>query len=65
MKLTVNGQLHDVSAATLDELLEELEFKGEWLATAVNARVVHAAERVRCTLAEGDEIEVLSPMQGG
>jgi sulfur carrier protein len=65
MKLTVNGQSLDVRAATLDRLLDELAYEGPWLATAVNQNVIHAAERVRCALEEGDRIEILSPMQGG
>jgi len=65
MKLTVNGQSHDVSAATLDRLLDELDYEGPWLATAVNQTVIHVAERGCCALKEGDRIEILSPMQGG
>ncbi|TIP35763.1 MAG: thiamine biosynthesis protein ThiS, partial [Mesorhizobium sp.] len=34
-------------------------------ATALNGDVVPAGERDRCPLAEGDRIEVLSPMKGG
>lgn len=65
MKLTVNGQSHEVSAATLRDLLSELDYEEDWLATAVNSRIVHASERCLHELREGDEIEILSPMQGG
>ncbi|TGP50816.1 sulfur carrier protein ThiS [bacterium M00.F.Ca.ET.230.01.1.1] len=65
MKLTVNGQSHDVAAGTLAALLIELDFQGGWLATALNGDVVPARERDRCTLTEGDRIEILSPMKGG
>jgi len=65
LKLTVNGQSHDVAAATLSALLAELDFQGGWLATALNGEVVPAKERDRCRLTEGDRIEILSPMQGG
>ena len=65
MKLTVNGQSHEVSAGTLAALLVELEFQGGWLATALNGDVVPARDRDRCRLTEGDRIEILSPMKGG
>ena len=65
MKLTVNGQLHEVMSATLDALLAEFDYEGCWLATAVNNSVVHAADRSVCRLQDGDRIEVLAPMQGG
>lgn len=65
MKVTVNGHAHEVSAVTLDQLLAELEFGTDFLATAVNSTLVHAPDRPQCRLADGDEIEVLSPRQGG
>ncbi|MGX5845254.1 sulfur carrier protein ThiS [Mesorhizobium sp. ArgA1] len=65
MKLTVNGQIHDVAAETLATLLAELDFEGTWLATALNGDVVPARERDSCRLAEGDRIEILAPMKGG
>ncbi|TIX03819.1 MAG: sulfur carrier protein ThiS [Mesorhizobium sp.] len=65
MKLIVNGQSHEVAAETLAALLAELDFRGGWLATALNGEVVPARERDRRRLAEGDRIEILSPMKGG
>ncbi|MFD1746357.1 sulfur carrier protein ThiS [Rhizobium helianthi] len=65
MKLIVNGETHDLAIATLGELLAALEYEGEWLATAVNAELVHREEREGFPLSEGDRIEVLSPRQGG
>ena len=65
MKLIVNGETRDASAGTLAALLKELDYQGDWLATAHNGEVVPARERSRCELAEGDRIEILSPMKGG
>ncbi len=65
MKLTVNGQSHEVAAETLAALLIELDFQGSWLATALNGDVVPAKERDSCRLADGDRVEILSPMKGG
>ncbi|MEJ6785186.1 sulfur carrier protein ThiS [Aminobacter sp. Piv2-1] len=65
MKLTVNGESHEVAAPTLGALLAELDYEGSWLATALNGEVVPARERDDCALAEGDRVEILSPMKGG
>lgn len=65
MKLTINGESRDVMSSTLAALLTELDYQGNWLATALNGEVVPAARRAASTLAEGDRIEILSPMKGG
>jgi sulfur carrier protein len=65
LKLIINGQSREAAAETLAALLIELEFQGDWLATALNGEVVPARERDRCRLTEGDRIEILSPMKGG
>ncbi len=65
MKLTINGRVHDVAASTLTSLLAVLGYDDRWLATAVNSELVRAADRGAYRLNEGDEIEILSPRQGG
>ena len=65
MKLIVNGKTRNVVAETLAALLDDLEYEGHWLATAINGEVVPAPLRSACALAEGDRIEILSPMKGG
>ena len=46
-----------LSAQSLDALLSELEFEGEWLATALNGEFVRSPERRACRLNEGDRVE--------
>lgn len=65
MKLTINGEHCEVTAATLAALLTELDYEGGWLATALNGEVVPARQRDGCALADGDRIEILAPMKGG
>lgn len=65
MKIIVNGDVQEVSAGTLAELLSELDYEGDWLATAVNATLVHREDRAVFPLNEGDRVEILSPRQGG
>ena len=65
MKLTVNGEIREVVARSLDRLLTELEFEGEWLATALNGELVRSTDRQDCHLNDGDRVEILTPRQGG
>jgi sulfur carrier protein len=65
MKLVINGETRDVSSTTLDRLLSELDFEGDWLATAHNGELVRADARKQCRLCDGDRVEILTPRQGG
>jgi sulfur carrier protein len=65
MKVSINGDWREVSAATLAAALQELGYRNGAFATAVNGQVVPARVREKTNLADGDRIEVLSPMQGG
>lgn len=65
MRLIINGETQETECPTLARLLAALEYEGDWLATAVNGELVHREERGEHMLAEGDRIEILSPMQGG
>ncbi len=64
MKVTVNGSPHSIASATLAAALDELGYGGTRVATALNGAFVPATARDR-PLAEGDQIEILAPRQGG
>lgn len=65
MKITVNAQAHDITAATVAQALTELGFSDPAIATAVNGSFVPRAARDNIELHDGDRLEVLAPMQGG
>lgn len=65
MKITVNGNPHDISAQNLADLLIELGYSGTVVATAINQSFVPVSRRAQQNLAAGDQIEILAPMQGG
>ena len=65
MRVIVNGETFVIGSTNLADLLQELEYEGEWLATAVNAELVHREERGTVKLKPDDRIEILSPRQGG
>ena len=65
MHILVNGDSREVRAADLAAALEELGYGGAVIATAVNGQFVPVGNRPTARLNEGDELEVLAPMQGG
>ena len=65
MRILLNGTEHRLTTNRLDEALEALGYKGAIIATAVNGRFVPTARRATTPLADGDNVEVLAPMQGG
>lgn len=64
MNLFVNGEAQP-PATDLAALIERLGLADAAVATALNGRFVAVHARAATALAEGDRVEVLSPMQGG
>jgi len=65
MQVTVNGERRDVSASRIDALLSELEYEGTHFAIALNYDVVPKSRWAETALKAGDEIEIITPRQGG
>jgi sulfur carrier protein len=65
MKILVNGSWREVSSERLAGALEEIGYGGAVVATAVNGEFVPVRARSEKPLYEGDQLEVLAPMQGG
>jgi sulfur carrier protein len=63
--VVITGAPGEAAATTLDQALAELGYAGKVVATAVNGDFIPARKRETVTLAEGDRIEVVAPMQGG
>jgi sulfur carrier protein len=65
MRIQVNGEALDVAAATLGQLLRELDYEDGAVATALNQNFVRKTDRGKTPLRDGDAIEILVPRQGG
>jgi sulfur carrier protein len=65
MNILVNGEAMTVHTKTLGDILDELGYKGQRVATAVNAQFVSSATRKDTQLSEGDALEIVTPRQGG
>jgi sulfur carrier protein len=65
MFLIVNGERREIAATRVDALLGELDYQGTHLAVAVNYDVVPRARWAQTPLNDGDQVEILTPRQGG
>lgn len=65
MKLVVNGEVTDVKAKTVAELIVECGFEEMPVATALNMAVIRKKDRAATAIKDGDRVEILVPMQGG
>ena len=65
MRLQLNGAPIEAQAATLAELLDAYGFANAKVATAVNGKFVPDTDRADYALSNGDQVEILAPMQGG
>jgi sulfur carrier protein len=66
MKIVVNGQTQEIQdQPTLQHVLEVQEVDVAYIAVALNRKFVPKGSYAATYLHENDEIEILSPMQGG
>ena len=65
MRVTVNGEQREISSARIDALLAELEYEGTHFAIALNFDVLPKSRWADTAIKSGDEIEIITPRQGG
>ena len=65
MRVIVNGEAREIASARVDALLGELEYEGTHFAIALNFDVLPKARWAETPLKSGDEIEIITPRQGG
>lgn len=65
MQVTVNGEAREIKASHVSALLSELDYAGTHCAIAINYDVVPRSQWAETALKAGDEIEIITPRQGG
>ncbi|MEA2922286.1 MAG: sulfur carrier protein [Bradyrhizobium sp.] len=65
MRVTVNGEPREIAARSVDALLGELDYEGTHFAIALNYDVLPKSRWAETPLQAGDEIEIITPRQGG
>ena len=65
MRVIVNGEAREIGSDSVDALLRELDYEGTHFAIAVNYDVVPRSRWAETALNTDDEIEIITPRQGG
>jgi sulfur carrier protein len=65
MFVIVNGEQREIVSRSVDALLGELEYEGTHFAIALNFDVLPRSRWAETALNNGDEIEIITPRQGG
>jgi len=65
MRVIVNGEPREIASLRVDALLCELEYEGTHFAIALNFDVLPRSRWAQTPLKYGDEIEIITPRQGG
>ena len=65
MRVIINGEAREIASDSVDALLGELDYEGTHFAIAVNYDVLPKSRWAEMQLKAGDEIEIITPRQGG
>ena len=65
MNILVNGVEQVVVNTSLKKIIEEMGFAGKNFAVAVNENFVPRANYESVELNNGDQLDIVAPMQGG
>jgi sulfur carrier protein len=65
MRVIVNGEQREIFSSSVDALLGELEYEGTHFAIALNYDVLPKSQWAQTPIKSGDEIEIITPRQGG
>ena len=66
MKIIVNGEAMEIDPnLTLQQLLEQLNFKQQRLAVELNLEIIPRSQYTNYTLKEGDRVEIVHAIGGG
>jgi sulfur carrier protein len=65
VRVTVNGEPREIAAQSIAALLGELDYEGSHFAIAVNFDVLPKSRWAETPIRAGDEIEIITPRQGG
>ena len=65
MKISINGIAKDVTSTSLEAVLLEAGYGDARVAIAVNGNFVPVGQRASCQIEAGDQLEIVTPRQGG
>jgi sulfur carrier protein len=64
--VSINGEPKQLpKEITIAVMLTQLGYQNEWLGVAINTTFISKTEHRKTIIQEGDNIDILSPIQGG
>ncbi len=66
IKVSVNGEIREINEElNVNDLIEELGYKTKGFAVAINTTFVALTTYDKTMIRDGDQIDILTPVQGG
>ena len=65
MRLTINGDVKDLDAGTVEQVLDVLGLPKERVAVEHNGRIIRRGDRAATAVVDGDRLEVVTLVGGG
>lgn len=65
IRLTVNGDSESLAVSSIRGLLDALSYDSDFIAVAINQTVIPRTRWGEGILRDGDDVEIVSPRQGG
>jgi len=66
IQVSINGEPKQLkSSITIAQMLKTLDYDNQWLGVAINTTFISKTAHEKTIIKEGDQIDILSPIQGG
>ena len=65
MKISLNGKVTEVDQTALKNMMISQGYQASHLAVAVNGDFIPKSQHESYQIKEGDEVDIVAPMQGG
>ncbi|MCX8026690.1 MAG: sulfur carrier protein ThiS [Thermodesulfovibrionales bacterium] len=65
MRVRLNGEVYETACSNIEELLQELDIKPEFVAVELNRRIIKRCDLSSTSIADEDNIEIVRFVGGG
>ena len=66
IQVSINGKPQQLKPdTTIQEMLKALDYQNKWIGVAINTTFIRKTAHEKTIIKEGDQIDILSPIQGG
>lgn len=65
MMVRLNGEVYETKCSNIEELLQELDIRPEFVAVELNRRIIKRCDLASTSIADEDNIEIVRFVGGG